>query len=475
MATVGRRSLLGAAGALGALSTFRSELLARDALEDAPQTQSRPTLSLASFRFDVTPPLGHSLCGGWIAPVQGIDDPLEAIGLVILGIDQPLVFCTVDWTGLLNEAHFQWRAALAAAVGTTPDRVTVHCVHQHNAPFACLEAQQIVAAQGDLPAIIDLEFFRDCLQRGEQAVARALQHPRPVTHVARGEAVVSQVASNRRLLGPDGRVSSQRGSSSRDPQHKEAPEGLIDPLLKTIAFYDHDEKIAACHYYACHPMSYYGDGRVSADFCGLARRRRQADEPGCAHLYFSGCGGNIGAGKYNDGSPAMRTILTTRIYDAICQSERELRPQKIESIQWVTSDFHPTVDRKRWEEEKLLRSIGNRQLSVVERNRPSYTVAFLRRCARKQPILLSALHLNEISMIHLPAECFVEYQLEAQQYAPDRFVACAAYGDGGPWYLPTEEAFPQGGYEVSVAWCGAEIDPLLTQGIQSLLDQSRRT
>ena len=77
-------------------------------------------LHLARFRFDVTPPLGHSLCGGWIKPVEAVDDPLEAIGLIILGAGQPIVICAVDWTGLLNDAHVQWRTALAEAAGTTP-------------------------------------------------------------------------------------------------------------------------------------------------------------------------------------------------------------------------------------------------------------------------------------------------------------------------------------------------------------------
>ena len=45
-------------------------------------TTSVGNLHLATFRFDVTPPLGHSLCGGWIKPVIGVDDPLEAIGYV---------------------------------------------------------------------------------------------------------------------------------------------------------------------------------------------------------------------------------------------------------------------------------------------------------------------------------------------------------------------------------------------------------
>src|SRR5262249_31103138 len=105
-------------------------------------------LSLASFRFDVTPPEGHSLCGGWIKPVAAVDDALEAIGFVLLGAGKPIVLCAVDWTGLLNEAHVEWRKALAEAAGTTPDRVAVQCVHQHNAPFACLGAERIVKEQG---------------------------------------------------------------------------------------------------------------------------------------------------------------------------------------------------------------------------------------------------------------------------------------------------------------------------------------
>ena len=29
---------------------------------------------LSAFRVDATPPMGHSLCGGWIKPVEGVDD-----------------------------------------------------------------------------------------------------------------------------------------------------------------------------------------------------------------------------------------------------------------------------------------------------------------------------------------------------------------------------------------------------------------
>jgi hypothetical protein len=72
-------------------------------------------------------------------------------------------------------------------------------------------------------------------------------------------------------------------------------------------------------------------------------------------------------------------------------------------------------------------------------------------------------------MLHLPGEAFVEYQLRAQRFGGSRFVATAAYGDCGPWYIPVKEEYPKGGYEVGVAHCAPSVDDLLTRGIRQLL------
>lgn len=445
-------------------------LLSSPSMADEPQVG---TLHLAPFRFDVTPPQGHSLCGGWIKPVVGVDDQLEAIGFVLLGAGQPIVLCAVDWTGLLNDAHVQWRAALAEAAGTTPDRVAVQCVHQHNAPLACLDAEQIVAAQGDLPHIVELDFFRTCLDRGRAAVETGLKQARSVTAIAHGQAKVLQVASNRRVSRTaDGHVDKMRGSSCRDEVLRALPEGLIDPYLKTVAFYDGAAKIAACHYYATHPMSYYGDGRVTSDFVGLARKERQREEPACQHLYFTGCAGNISAGKYNDGSQPVRAILARRIYDGIVAADATLEPRPIDTLNWRSVGIVPSA-RDTLSSEALEKQISDKTNSVVNRNRPSYMLGWLRRLERKTPIVLSALGINHVSLLHLPAESFIEYQLRAQALAhqddPASFVATAAYGDGGPWYIPVQEEYAHGGYEVSVAFCAPEIDPVMTQAMRALL------
>ncbi len=429
-----------------------------------------PDLAIVPFRFDVTPPKGHSLCGGWIEPVEAVDDELEAIGFVLLGAGKPIVLCAVDWTGLLNGAFLAWQSALAEAAGTTADRVAVQCVHQHNAPFACLDTEELVLAQGDLPHIIEKDFFRTCLDRGRKAVAESLKKARRVTHIATGQAKVDRVASNRRVSrDTTGKVLAMRGSSCKDPKLISLPEGTIDPELRTVAFFDKDTKLAACHYYATHPMSYYGDGRVSSDFVGLARKRRQKDEPGCTHIYFTGCAGNVSAGKYNDGSKELRPILTQRIYDGIVAADKTLKPELIGRVAWRTAEMLPPP-RPEVTAEKLAAQVSDKKANVVGRNRPAFELAWHNRTAKKAPpILLSALHLNDASLLHLPSEVFIEYQLRAQGLAPKKFVAIAAYGDGGPWYIPTKEEYPHGGYEVSVAFCDPVVDEQLTRGMKAIL------
>ena len=466
-----RHFLTTSASAVATYSTAQAQGHTQTHTHEDDKSSGPSNLRVARFRFDITPPQGHSLCGGWIKPVTGIDDALEAIGYVLLGVGKPIVICVLDWTGLLNRAHLHWRQRLAEAAGTTPDRVAVQCVHQHNAPFACLDAQAIVGAQGDLPDIIDPDFFHRCLTTGYESVKESIKHSAPVTHIAHGEAPVNRIAGNRRIIGLDGKVLSQRGSSSTKPAHHKYPEGLIDPMLKTVTFYHGERALVASHYYACHPMSYYGDGRVSADFCGIARRQRQTHNPDCTHLYFNGCGGNIGAGKYNNGSKQARKTLTNRLLEGILASEASMTRQPIKSISWNTQNILPPLNPA-FSESALMKEIANNANRPVARNRPAYAVAFIRRVQQKIPLTLSALHINDVSFLHLPAECFVEYQLRAQANATNRFVACAAYGDGGPWYIPTRNAYPQGGYAVSVAWCAPEMDTLLSGGIASLLSRA---
>lgn len=190
---------------------------------------------LARFSADVTVPMGHGMMGGaWLS--KSVADPLFAHGFVLMGGGAPIVFVSVDWCEIRNDALTRWQEVLAAAAGTKPERVMVCAIHQHDAPVADLEAERILRARKLAGTVCDLEFHERAVQGVAAAIRASLKSAQPVTHIGRGQAKVERVASNRRYRMPDGSIRFDRTSSTRNAFAIEAEEGLIDPWLKTLSF-----------------------------------------------------------------------------------------------------------------------------------------------------------------------------------------------------------------------------------------------
>ena len=98
-------------------------------------------------------------------------------------------------------------------------------------------------------------------------------------------------------------------------------------------------------------------------------------------------------------------------------------------------------------------------------------LAWLRRCQAGHQLDVQCLRLGRSRILHLPGELFVEYQLAAKAMRPDLFVAMAAYGDYAPWYIGTEVAYEQGGYETGpdASNVAPEAEAVLMAAIRKLL------
>lgn len=431
------------------------------------------TLQLTTFRADITPPIGHPLCGGWYEkPATGITDNLSALGVVLIPDGQkPVVLCALDWCEISHADHLLWRTRLADAASTTPDRVAVQCVHSHEVPWPDREAQSLLDQHRSAARVMDVAFCDDAIERATRAARAALSNPRTVTHIGIGEAKVDRVASNRRILGPDGKIKAIRWTATKDPAVRAEPEGLIDPMLKTVSFWNGETKLAALHYYATHPNSYGGNGWVTKDFAGLARERRQAEDMGAAHVYFTGCGGNVTAGKYNDGAPENRAVLAARIHAGLAESERRVERVAAGDFEWRTAPvFLPP--REDMNETDLLKAIPDRSQSPSQRIKAAMKLAYLRQTERRDPTPLAALHLGgKVCILHLPGESFIEYQLFAQSLCPDHFVAVASYGDCSTGYIPMTKSYEEGGYEPTDSFVSPQSEPLMKEAITACLER----
>jgi hypothetical protein len=382
-------------------------------------------------------------------PTKEVTTPLSCRGIVLLGDEAPVVLCAVDWIGIGNGGHREFRERLAAAAGTTVERVAVHTLHQHDAPWCDFSVDELAAQYGINQVVFDSAFARDVIHRAAAAIRDSVAHARVVTHVATGIGRVEQVASNRRILGADGKVQHVRWTATKDAAVRAYPEGVIDPDVRIITFWNGDRPLVALSYYATHPQSYYRTGQATPDFPGLARNARQ-EATLVLHVHFNGAGGNIGAGKYNDGAHENRQVLADRVAAGMQRAWDDQQKTLI-----TGADVHWNVESVKLPpavhlNEAALRSdLENASKTPRARLEAAHGLIWLTRCRQGNTIDVGCLSLGDVRVLHMPGELFVEYQLAAQGMRPDLFVAMAAYGDYAPWYIGTEIAYEQGGYETS--------------------------
>ena len=249
------------------------------------------------------------------------------------------------------------------------------------------------------------------------------------------------------------------------------PEGLIDPVVSLLSFWNEDKPLALLTSYACHPQSYYRLGIPSPDFPGIARFIRGQDLNGPLHVHFNGAGGNITAGKCNDGAQANRMILATRLADGMRKAYEKTNktPLTAADVGWASVPARLPIAAHLDEADLIAKLKGTAAKGYI-----SYAdqLAWLRRSKAGHEIDVTCLRVGDTRMLHLPGELFVEYQLAAKAMRPDLHVMMAAYGDYGPGYIGTTASYGEGGYETSPTSSGVapQVEPILMKAMQTLLE-----
>ncbi len=450
---------------------FSSLIALHPTIHAQTATEAEPKVKLASFDVDATPPLGSAMA---YQPVRRLDElTLRCRGVVLIGAGDPIVLCAVDWIGIANGGHDAFRQALATAAKTSPDRVAVHTLHQHDAPACDFTAEDIIK-ELKIPGYsrFDGDFHRQVIERASKAIADSIQQATAITHYGVGTGLVKEVASQRRIAGPDGKIRATRTSTTKDPLLRAEPEGVIDPNVSLLSFWNNEQPIAMLSYYACHPQSYYLRGVPSPDFPGIARFIRGQDRNNTLHVHFNGAGGNVTAGKYNDGAETNRMLLANRLAEGIRLAEQQTvrKPLVPSDIRWNSRSIKLPLARH-LNEEDLLRKLKETPpkgtISFADQ------LAFYRRIQQGHTIPISCLSIGEARVLHMPGELFIEYQLAAKGMRQDLQVMMAAYGDYGPGYIGTERAYTEGGYETLPTSSSVDpsVEPLLLETLEQLLKE----
>ena len=430
---------------------------------------SGATLSVRSFEVQITPPIGQPIGMGFVEYARSVEHPLLAKGLVLRDEGGTYVLCTLDLMEIHNETYDVLRQMIGKAAGTAESRVALHVLHQHTAPALDETAQRLQLEPDDPRLVASVKYTRDIGEKIAAAIVASQGKWQSIAAVGTSQAQVDRVASNRRLRQEDGTIRS-RSSSTKDAKLQAAPEGLIDPFLKTVSFLGETGKpLVQIHYYASHPQSFYRDGRISYDVPGIAREKLQADS-GVFQIYFTGCGGDVAFGKYNNGSLEARTAITKRLHAAMVKAAGNFKVQPVTAITWREEMVDLLVRRKpEFLAKQNQQILDNPKASFRDKLKAGFNLAWVQRQQRGELVQLSSLSIGDVTLVHLCGEPFVQYQLAAQRMAPGKFVCVAGFGDCAMSYIGGDQILRDvGGYEQTYAFAGA-CEKILLAAIGRLL------
>lgn len=177
---------------------------------------------------------------------------------------------------------------------------------------------------------------------------------------------------------------------------------------------------------------------------------------GVTQIYFTGCGGDVAMGKYNDGTPKARQALTDRLHDAMQRSIADVRTEPISNVRWEQAGIAFVKRRDpEFQRPSNVAMLANARATPIQRLKAGINLAWIKRGATRPPIEMSCLTIDGVRILHLPGEPFVQYQLAAQKMQRDAFVVVAGYGDCGMGYIGGDRIFTdRGGYEQTYSFAG---------------------
>ena len=415
-------------------------------------------MELAKFSINFTPPVKTPVLWGTGEETSKIRDSLWFRGIILDDGIKKCVIASLDYCGLMNSAYDDLVKVIASAIDIPEKNVIIHCIHQHDAPLINFEIEDIIGVK-----TFPRNWWENLLLKTSEKAKQALEEMVDISGIGFASKKISGYASNRRIVGEDGKIKYIRYSKCNSPQVKAMPCGIIDPVLRTIAFKGNDNHIiASWNFYATHPQVADGRKMFSADAPGEAMSVIRKNIPDSFPCYFSGLSGDVTAGKYSTVDLEKNISKFGKILANAIESN-------LNSLQWIQCDnFNLSYESFAFPRNGNLNTIPGD--SGVKNNVIEAVIKSCMQYPKNFEYKISMLSFNSIKILFFPGEPFVEYQLFAQSQISDVFLAVCGNCSDNFLYIPMKKSFSEGGYEVEkTCWCSDKVENKMKTAIKNIL------
>jgi hypothetical protein len=382
---------------------------------------------LGTAATDITPPVGSRMAGALQPRASvGVDDPLMCKAMVLGNAETRVALVTLDliaWTRTRCDAS---RAVIAAETGIPPENLLINCSHTHSGPYTDESL--------DLTGALNEAYLAEVTEAINATVRQAAGDLSPVA-VGTARATCGGLGRNRRLLREGG--SAINVWLATEEERASLPlAGPNDEDLLAWVFFAGGNPVATLWNYTMHVNTHFGTS-FSADYPGrVAASLREAFGPGFFSLFLPGTCGDIN-----------NVVSFQEVHQRLSQAMRDLvrsaRPGDSEALGATWREvrlgardreaFQAAEVREKWPSDFSVFENEDRLLKANPRDIITTAVQVLR--------------IGEGAVAATPGETFAQLGLDIKRRSPLAFTVAVELCNDIAGYIPTREAYRQGGYE----------------------------
>lgn len=392
---------------------------------------------------DITPWLGLNIPGYLnLRVATGIKDNLYAKAIVISNGTSAIGLVSIDALDLELDDVKRIRKRIQQFTGIAEDSIMVCSTHTHTGGPV---VNSFVTRRNE-------EYINYLINKAADAVIIAFNEMKPA-RIGTGKGFVDDISFNRRYIMKDGSVKTNPG---RLNPMVDKPAGPIDPDVTIIRVEDMEGSIiGAVVNFACHLDVVWGN-EYSADYAGeLGRQLKSVYGQKFVSLFLNGLSGNINHIDINSNidykaeTPPhykkMGRILageTVKVLTNIDCKDNMLINSKKETL---------SIPLRKVSEEDLIkarREVDANNISEIDKVFANEILEFNKNRTDNADVEVQVLRIGNTTITGFPGDVFVEFGLHIKKESPFEYNLLSSHTNGRNGYIPTKEAFIQGGYEV---------------------------
>ena len=441
------------------------------------------TLKVGFGRVNINSMEGIGLRGnGLVRPMDGVLDDLEINALAVSDGVNTALLVSVDSCAMEWECTVEFKKHIVGATGLKSDAIYLHAIHTHTAPFL----------RKTTTDPLEEEYFRFVCGKMEEVAGLALGDMRSAK-MGFAVGTAPEIAFVRRFLMKDGTTRTNPGIN--DPQVVR-PIGEADHRVNVVRFNREGGEPIVLVNYGNHP-DVIGGCKLSADWPGALRREVERIICGTKCIFFNGALGDVnhinifpkikgeermGESAFGHGY-AYSQYMGRAIACTVAQAYDFTRYREVDSVSFIQKMISvPTnmpTPKEATEARRLLEIYRQGGLTALpgdemEQNTLYYEAKRMldyENGPEFMDVQISAVAIGPVVLVGAPGESFVDTGVALKESKGWDLVLPTSITNGYYAYLPTKEAFDEGGFEARTSEFKRGVAEIILEESQKMLEE----